>query len=174
LSRHPTSCLSPTGHPCRLDALVASMCCGSCELPPAPLRRLFGGRVAPPPPFVWSKAIKASRRSAASTPEHPSEAPGIGSSTAQVLGPAQQRPGRTPPDASILAVNRLTRSGCGNKYHQSFMAGCGITPVLIFWTLPDLHWVKFTSETGFELSSSWSNLPCYGVNLNRNILDFMK
>jgi hypothetical protein len=54
------------------------------------------------------------------------------------------------------------------------MAGCRITPVLVFWTLPDLHWVKFTSETGFELPSSWSNLPCYGVNPNRNILDFMK
>jgi hypothetical protein len=30
------------------------------------------------------------------------------------------------------------------------MAGYRITPVLGFWTLPDLHWVKFTSETGFE------------------------
>jgi hypothetical protein len=54
------------------------------------------------------------------------------------------------------------------------MAGCRITPVLIFWTLPDLHWVKFTSETGFELPSSWRALPCYGADLNRNILDFMK
>ena len=54
------------------------------------------------------------------------------------------------------------------------MAGCRITPVLVFWTLRVLHWVKFTFETGFELPSSWSNLPCYGVNLNRNILDFMR
>jgi hypothetical protein len=28
--------------------------------------------------------------------------------------------------------------------------------------------------TGFELPSSWSNLPCYGVNRKRNILDFMR
>jgi hypothetical protein len=54
------------------------------------------------------------------------------------------------------------------------MAGYRITPVLGFWTLPDLHWVKFTSETGFGLSSSWSALPCYGADLNRNILDFMR
>jgi hypothetical protein len=54
------------------------------------------------------------------------------------------------------------------------MAGYRITPVLVFWTKRELNWVNFTSETGFELPSSWSNLPCYGVNLNRNILDFMK
>jgi hypothetical protein len=55
-----------------------------------------------------------------------------------------------------------------------YMAGCRITQVLGFWTCRDLHWVKFTFETGFELSSSWANLPGYGPNLNRNILDFMK
>jgi hypothetical protein len=54
------------------------------------------------------------------------------------------------------------------------MAGCRITPVLVFWSLPDLHWVKFTSETGFELPSSCPVLPCYAPSLNRNILDFMK
>jgi hypothetical protein len=54
------------------------------------------------------------------------------------------------------------------------IAGCRITPVLVFWTFRDLHWVKFTFETGFELSSSWINLPCCGLNLNRNILDFMR
>ena len=54
------------------------------------------------------------------------------------------------------------------------MAGCRITPALGFWTLRDLHWVKFTSETGFELPSSCANLPAYAPNLNRNILDFMR
>jgi hypothetical protein len=53
------------------------------------------------------------------------------------------------------------------------MAGYRITPVLVFWTGRAVYWVKFTSETGFELPSSWINLPCYGLNLNRNILDFM-
>jgi hypothetical protein len=54
------------------------------------------------------------------------------------------------------------------------VAGCRITPVSVFWTGRALYWVKFTFETGFELSSSWRDLPCYGANLNRNILDFMK
>ena len=54
------------------------------------------------------------------------------------------------------------------------MAGYRITPVLVFWTLPDPHWVKFTSETDFELPSSCPVLPCYAPSLNRNILDFMK
>jgi hypothetical protein len=53
------------------------------------------------------------------------------------------------------------------------MAGYRITPVLIFWEKRELNWVKFTFETGFELPSSWANLPGYGPNLNRNILDFM-
>ena len=54
------------------------------------------------------------------------------------------------------------------------MAEYRITPVLVFWTGLPLHWVKFTFETGFELPSSWVDLPCYGLNLNRNILDFMR
>jgi hypothetical protein len=53
------------------------------------------------------------------------------------------------------------------------MAGYRITPVLGFWTKRELNWVKFTFETGFELPSSCLNLPCYALNRNRNILDFM-
>jgi hypothetical protein len=56
----------------------------------------------------------------------------------------------------------------------SRIAGCRITLVLVFWTGIPLYWVDFTFETGFELSSSWANLPGYGPNLNRNILDFMR
>jgi hypothetical protein len=44
------------------------------------------------------------------------------------------------------------------------MAGPGNDPVQEFLRL----W------TGFELSSSWRRLPCYGADLNRNILDFMR
>ena len=54
------------------------------------------------------------------------------------------------------------------------MAGLGNNPVQVYRTGLLLHWVKFTFETGFELPSSWVNLPCYGSNLNRNILDFMR
>jgi hypothetical protein len=54
------------------------------------------------------------------------------------------------------------------------MAGPAINPVQVFSTLPDLHWEFLRLWTGFELPSSWINLPCYGTNLNRNISDFMR
>jgi hypothetical protein len=54
------------------------------------------------------------------------------------------------------------------------MAGPGNNPVQVLSTGLPLHWVKFTFETGFELPSSCINLPCYALNLNRNILDFMR
>jgi hypothetical protein len=53
------------------------------------------------------------------------------------------------------------------------MAGLGNNLVQVFSTGRAVYWVKFTSETGFELPSSWTALPCYGPDLNRNILDFM-
>jgi hypothetical protein len=34
-------------------------------------------------------------------------------------------------------------------------------------------WEFLRLWTGFELPSSWRALPCYGADLNRNILDFM-
>jgi hypothetical protein len=60
------------------------------------------------------------------------------------------------------------------KPFQTNMAGYLITPVLVFWTLPDLHWEFLRLWTGFELPSSCRTLPCYAAHLNRNILDFMK
>jgi hypothetical protein len=54
------------------------------------------------------------------------------------------------------------------------MAGPGNNPVQVFATKLRLQWEFLRLWTGFELSSSWSNLPCYGVNRNRNILDFMR
>jgi hypothetical protein len=54
------------------------------------------------------------------------------------------------------------------------MAGCRITPVLVFWTLRVLHWEFLRLWTGFELPSPWIALPDYGSNRNRNILDFMR
>jgi hypothetical protein len=54
------------------------------------------------------------------------------------------------------------------------MAGPGNDPVQGFRTLRNLHWVEFTFETGFELPSSWTEVPCYGLDRNRNILDFMR
>jgi hypothetical protein len=54
------------------------------------------------------------------------------------------------------------------------MAGPGNNPVQVFRTLRDLHWEFLHLWTGFELSSSCINLPCYALNLNRNILDFMR
>jgi hypothetical protein len=54
------------------------------------------------------------------------------------------------------------------------MVGPGNDPVQGFRTLPDLHWEFLRLWTGFELSSSWLAFPCYGADLNRNILDFMR
>jgi hypothetical protein len=53
------------------------------------------------------------------------------------------------------------------------MAGPAINLVQVFRTCRDLHWEFLRLWTGFELPSSWRALPCYGADLNRNILDFM-
>jgi hypothetical protein len=54
------------------------------------------------------------------------------------------------------------------------IAGPAINPVQGFRTCRDLHWEFLRLWTDFELPSSWPVLPCYGPNLNRNILDFMR
>ena len=54
------------------------------------------------------------------------------------------------------------------------MAGLAMNPVQVFATLRDLHWEFLRLWAGLELPSSWPVLPCYGPNLNRNILDFMR
>ena len=54
------------------------------------------------------------------------------------------------------------------------MAGLAINLVQFCSTLQDFDWEIVRLETGSELPSSWSNLPAYGVNLNRNSLDFMR
>jgi hypothetical protein len=54
------------------------------------------------------------------------------------------------------------------------MAGLAINPVQVYRTSRAVYWEFLRLRTGFELPSSWSNLPCYGVNLNQNILDFMR
>jgi hypothetical protein len=50
------------------------------------------------------------------------------------------------------------------------MAGLGKNLVQVFATLRDLHWECLRLWTGFELPSSWTALPCYGLDLNRNVL----
>jgi hypothetical protein len=54
------------------------------------------------------------------------------------------------------------------------MAGLGNDPVQVYRTLRELDWEFLRLWTGFELPSSWVDLPGYGLNLNRNILDFMR
>jgi hypothetical protein len=58
--------------------------------------------------------------------------------------------------------------------HIHDMAGLATDLVQGFRTGRALHWEFLRLRTGFELSSSWSALPCYGADLNRNILDFMR
>jgi hypothetical protein len=53
------------------------------------------------------------------------------------------------------------------------MDGLAINPVRFFFGLP-LHCKIVRLETGSELPSSWIEVPCYGLNLNRNSLDFMR
>jgi hypothetical protein len=60
------------------------------------------------------------------------------------------------------------------KYGRGiYMAGLGNDPVQVYRALRVLHWEFLRLRAGFELFSSWTNLPGYGPNLNRNILDFM-
>jgi hypothetical protein len=54
------------------------------------------------------------------------------------------------------------------------ITGYRITPVLGFRTLRGFDWEFLRLWPGFELPSSWSNLPCYALNRNRFFLDFMK
>jgi hypothetical protein len=54
------------------------------------------------------------------------------------------------------------------------MAGPGKKPVQVLSTLPDLHWEFLRLRTGFELPSSWVDLPAYGLNLNRNSFCVMR
>jgi hypothetical protein len=54
------------------------------------------------------------------------------------------------------------------------MAGLGDNPVQVFRTLPGFDWEFLRLWTGFELSSSCIKVPCYALNLNRNLLDFMR
>ena len=54
------------------------------------------------------------------------------------------------------------------------MAGPGINPVQVFWTLKDFVWEFLHLRTGSELPSSWTEVPCYGILRNRNSLDFMR
>jgi hypothetical protein len=54
------------------------------------------------------------------------------------------------------------------------MAGPGNDPVQVYRTGRANHWEFLRLWTGFELPSSWANLPGYGPNPNRNILDFMR
>jgi hypothetical protein len=54
------------------------------------------------------------------------------------------------------------------------IAGPAINPVQGFRTKRELHLEFLRLWTGFELPSSWSNLPCYGVNLNRNSFCVMR
>ena len=54
------------------------------------------------------------------------------------------------------------------------MAGPGMNPVQVFWTLRGFDWEFLRLRTGSELPCSCINLPCYALNLNRNSLDFMR
>jgi hypothetical protein len=62
----------------------------------------------------------------------------------------------------------------GDDVHYLLMAGLGDNPVQVFATCRDLHWEFLRLWTGFELPSSWSSLPAYGADLNRNSFCVMR
>jgi hypothetical protein len=68
----------------------------------------------------------------------------------------------------------LKNRGGKNNVSAGNMAGLGNNPVQGFSTGRANHWEFLRLRTGFELPSSWAVVPCYGPNLNRNILDFMR
>jgi hypothetical protein len=53
----------------------------------------------------------------------------------------------------VLCGGELSPSPTSTSKHGRTMAGLGNDPVQVFSTLRDLHWVKFTFDTGFELPS---------------------
>jgi hypothetical protein len=57
-----------------------------------------------------------------------------------------------------------------SRRKTTYMAGLGNNPVQVFRTCRDLHWDFLRLWTGFELSSSWIKVPCYGLNRNRNYI----
>jgi hypothetical protein len=92
-------------------------------------------------------------------------------------------PGQGPPDEKFSTAVWIHGGALSFRQAMSYaimfdsqchMAGYRITPVLGLWTLRVRLWEFLRLWTGFELPSSWANLPGYGPNLNRNILDFMK
>jgi hypothetical protein len=55
-----------------------------------------------------------------------------------------------------------------------YMAGPGNNPVQVYRTGRANHWEFLRLRTGFELPSSWVNLPGCGSYRNRSGLDFMR
>jgi hypothetical protein len=60
------------------------------------------------------------------------------------------------------------------KTTTTTMAGLGNDPVQVYRTLRDLHREFLRLWTGFELPSSWTALPCYVLDLNRNSFCVMR
>jgi hypothetical protein len=82
----------------------------------------------------------------------------------------------------LVAINSkgtaLGQSQCQcNKKKQEGtrgMAGLGTDPVRVFWTGRALYQEFLRLWNGFELPSSWTNLPDYGPNRKRSGLGFMR
>jgi hypothetical protein len=81
---------------------------------------------------------------------------------------------RAPKITERAKTNHSDWNAQENSAPKSLIAGPAVNPVQVFRTKRELHWEFLRLWTGFELSSSWANLPGYGPNRNRNILDFMR
>jgi hypothetical protein len=76
----------------------------------------------------------------------------------------------------VLLVRRRERSELRAAKISQIAGVAGLATDLVqgFRTGRDLHWEFLRLRTGFGLPSSWDNLPGYGPNRKRNILDFMR
>jgi hypothetical protein len=81
---------------------------------------------------------------------------------------AAERQGRLTTAIQPDAASQFKPFGSANSGSQSNYRWTGHKPGWVYWTLRDLHWEFFRLWTGFELSSSWRRLPCYGASTNRS------
>jgi hypothetical protein len=98
-----------------------------------------------------------------------------GKSIRGVFAPQPRMAAGSPVCSGQLAARKWCWCLCmAARSSPECMAGPGNNPVQVFRTSRAVYLEFLRLWTGFELPSSWSNLPCYGVNRKRNILDFMR
>jgi hypothetical protein len=116
---------------------------------------------------------KNGNKSVSAVPFSPVSAVAVASVAAAVA----RSPAARPVAAIAHSAVGGSRARCANRSLSAkaqHMAGPGNNPVQVLSTGLPLHWEFLRLRTGFELPSSWSALPCYGADLNRNSFCVMR